>query len=64
MQRLRLLTLSFVLFLVALPLVSAGTSGGAPFLLWGGLLVLVIASGLTLSVRFLHGDTCEQRVET
>lgn len=64
MKRLRLLSLSFVLFLVALPLISIGSSQGIGLLLWGGLLVLVAASAITLSVHFIHGDTCEQRVES
>jgi hypothetical protein len=64
MERVRILSAALVLFLVALPLVSsAASSGNTPVLIVGG--VMLVAGGiLTLAVHFIHGDTCEDKLNT
>jgi hypothetical protein len=48
--------ISFVLFLVALPLVALGTMEDIPPLWWLGLLLLVVAGILPPASRFMGGD--------
>ena len=60
----RLLSLALALFLLALLVVSLGASRETTWLVWVGLLLFLASGGLTLFVRFFHGDTCEVRQET
>lgn len=50
------LTLSFCLFLIALPLISIGATSGPPFLLWAGLAALCVG-GLIPPVQRLLSIT-------
>ena len=50
---------SFALFLVALPLISVGSTGGPSALLWVGLAALVIGGIIPPVQRLVCGSTSE-----
>lgn len=47
------LSLSFVLFLISLPLISIGTTGGSRMLLWIGLAALCVGGLIPPTQRLL-----------
>jgi hypothetical protein len=54
-NRLALLSTSFALFLVAVPLISAGSTGGPRPLLWVGFAALCVATLIPPAWRLLCG---------
>ncbi len=61
------LSTSFTLFLIALPLVSIGTTGGPPILLWLGLAALCVGGLIPPTHRLLaalkppSASTCDDK---
>ncbi|GAB4508635.1 MAG: hypothetical protein OHK0046_01630 [Anaerolineae bacterium] len=63
MTKQQYLSLALVLLLVALPLISLGTTGDQPALAVVGFGALVVGSAVPLGIRLLHidRDTCKEK---
>lgn len=61
MSRLAPLSISLLLFLIALPLISIGTTRGPPILWWLGLIALGVGGLIPPAQRFLTPGEPRQR---